>query len=202
MSDTQTKIDDFFQAFPSFSFPKGTKLLEPSQEPSSVFYLVTGFVRQYLLTPTGEDLTIHFYKPGSFFPLFWVINNDSNPYFFEAQTPITCIKAPKSDVLSFIQANPDVQHSIISRLLRAIDGLTTRLTYLTHASAGAKIQTTLLFLKKHFGDHLEGFTHEDISKIAGLTRETTSRELEKLQKQGKIIQQGSQLRIQFSHVSA
>lgn len=195
MSQVSDKTTAFFGSFPEQQFQKGQIILSAGENPASVIFLKSGFLRQFQITQNGKELTNHFYKPGSFLPLSWLINNQPNIFFIEAQTSTICHLAPKEKVQSFISENPDVLMDIISRLLFALEGMTTRINSLSNDSAEEKIAGILEFLRKHFGKKLTAFTHEDIAKLTGLTRETVSRELEKLQKQGKIKQEKHELLI-------
>lgn len=188
------KLNSFFDKFPNTNFKKGEVLISSGTDPSGIFLLKSGFVRQYLFTKSGSELTMHFFKPGSAFPLFWAINDLPNNYNYQTLDNIEVQIAPKDKFLEFIRSDLEILFDLTSRLLFGLEGLLTRVESL--ASRGAKTRTIgiILFLGKHFG-MTDGnklsltypFTHEDISNLTGLTRETTSRELENLTKKRLIL---------------
>lgn len=195
MSDnpTQQKIENFFRQFPLSSFNKGDTVLTAHKDPSGLFFLESGFVRQYVFTNQGSELTMHFFKSNSFFPLFWAINDLPNRFQYQALTPVEVRICPKEKFLEFIKSDPEILFNLSSRLLFGLDGLLTRVESLASSNAKQRTIGILIFLAKHFGVKNDSgvtfshpFTHEDIANLTGLTRETTSRELEKLAKSGAI----------------
>lgn len=195
-----TSVARFFGKQTEIAFKKGETIIEAGADPSGVFYLQKGFVRQYSISDEGQELTLHFFKPGSFFPLFWAVNNEPNRYFYESFNATETFLAPKEQFLTFLKNEPEILFDLTSRLLYGLHGLLTRVEYLISADAKHRVFGTLLFLAKHFGQKTDGkvfltekFTHQDIARIAGTTRETVSRELEKLNGEGIISQRRQQL---------
>lgn len=185
--DAPGMIKDFFQQYKPLHIKEGEVLLQPGDEISHVYYLEEGHVRQYVISSEGAELTHHLYKPGSFFPLLLSLNNVENRFYIEAFTAVTLRPAPMTEVLPFLKQHPDLLIDLNHRLLAGLDGLLHRIEVMTFGSASTRVANSLLFMARHFGkeqgDELaitQPFTHKNLSHIAGLTRETTSLELEKL----------------------
>jgi CRP/FNR family transcriptional regulator len=183
------KIDRFFDKFPITNFKKGGVIISSGADPAGIYLLKSGFVRQYLFTKSGSELTMHFFKPGSFFPLFWAINNLPNNYNYQAFDKVEVQIAPKEKFLEFLKSDPEVLFDLSSRLLFGLEGLLTRTESLASQDARSRTIGIIHFLCKHFGNRTANtlkiaypFTHEDIANLTGLTRETTSRQLENLTK--------------------
>lgn len=196
-SPVSQKIATFFAAYQPTKFKKGEVIIEANKLPLGLYFLTNGFVRQYVFTESGQELTLHFFKPGSFFPLFWIINDQPNRYFYQAFTDIEVHIAPKDVSVDFLKTNPDILLDLTGRLLFGLDGLLTRIESLASASARDRTIGILLFLGKHFGKSeghgltlTQQFTHNDLANLTGLTRETTSREVEQLTKAGLITTNG------------
>lgn len=190
-SPNDTAVLDFFSQFPAQRYSKGEVILQPESTPVGAYFLKSGHVREYGMSVQGTEVTIHIFNPGAFFPMTWVIGNLPNRYYYETQTECTIHVAPKEATVEFLKAHPEILYSLTGRLLQGLDRLTERLEYLTYGSAQTRISAILVYLSRHFGEkkadnkiHLkERFTHQEIAALTGLTRETASRELEKLQKQ-------------------
>jgi CRP/FNR family transcriptional regulator len=82
-----------------------------------------------------------------------------------------------------------------------------RIEYLGYGRAEEKIISTLLFLARHFGEQKNNevqiqylFTHKDIASFAGVSRETASRELEKLLKRKLIAYKKHLITIKDIHL--
>ena len=182
--EVQKKLNSFFEKYTQVNGKKGDIFIHAEEAPVGIFYLQKGLVRQYVITPKGEELTVNIFKPPSFFPMMWAINDTANDFYFEAMEDVSLWRAPKNQTLDFLKSDPMVAFDLLSRLYRGIDGLLARLTYLMSASSRAKIIFTLLNMHYRFGKNDKHITHKELAAISGTTRETFSRELKKLEHEG------------------
>lgn len=193
-STIESPVLKFFSKFKEIQqYKKGETVLYPDKQPAGCYYLKKGFIREYTVSENGAELTIHIFSPGSFFPTTWIINDTPNRYYFETITPVELSIAPKNDTIQFLRRNPNVLFDLTRRLLQGLDKLSFRIELLVFDKADKKVASILLFLSRHFGkitgntvyiDHL--FSHREIASLAGVSRETASRELENFQKEGII----------------
>lgn len=194
--ETAQKVQAFFQKFPRTDYKTGEFIYRSEQTLSTVYFLKKGHAKQLLLTEEGKELTLHIFNPGSFFPLIWAILDLPNKFTCQTLTYCEIYKAPKDDFLKFIKAEPEVLYDLTYRLLSAITGLSLRIENLTFGDAHRKTASTLLYLARHFAERKQNqavfkvrFTHSEISDLAGMARETASKELEKMQKKKLILTQ-------------
>jgi len=196
-----TKLDRFFDQFNSAHlYKKGEIILRADDNPSGVYYLKKGFVRLYAISREGQEITFNIFKPGSYFSMMWAIANTTNHHFFEAMTAVELQRAPKEKLLEFIKSQPDVLFELTRRILIGLSGLITEMEYLLFGNANIKVASVILLLAKRFGQKKTNggvviqhpFTHRMIASIAGLTRETTTLEIQKL-KQEKVLTQKQHL---------
>jgi CRP-like cAMP-binding protein len=195
------KIDDFFSQFKHQSYKKGEILIRADDIPSGIFYLKEGLVKKYAISKKGDELIVNVFKPVSFFPMSWAINDSKNDYFYEAITELTIWKAPKDDALVFVKKNPDVLFDLLSRVYRGTDGMQTRMTYLMAGNAYARLITELLIQVKRFGEQSGNeivckTSEKDIASQSGMTRETVSREMKVLKDKGLLKFSKNILRVQ------
>lgn len=188
------KLDTFFKKYPSFKFEKGSILIRAGDDPPGIFYLQQGKVRQYTISKQGDEQTLNIYKPISFFPMMWAINDTHNLHYFEAMTPVSIFRAPKEDVLTFVKKEPDVMFDLLRRLYKGMEGLLIRMEYLLSGNAYAKLITILLISARRFGvESAEGtrielrHTEKDLATQAGISRETVSREIQILKNKGLLV---------------
>jgi CRP-like cAMP-binding protein len=183
-----SKLDSFFSKYKQQQYKKKEVLIRADEDPSYIFYLKKGKVRQYIISQKGGELVLNIFKPNSFFPMSHAINNIQNIYYFEAISEIDVWRAPKNEVVQFIKNNPDVQYDLLSRLYKGIDGLLTKMSYLMSASAYERLTAEIIILSKRFASMDFSKTHEinleisenELATLTGLTRETVSRELKVL----------------------
>lgn len=187
------KIHAFFSKYIRKEYGEGEIVLHPDEDPNGAYYIHKGFVKEYGISLQGVEITFHIFVPGSFFPMMSVISNIKNRYYYEAISKTVVYVAPRDRLLEFLLENPDALLSLTDRLLKGLDKLTLRIEGFALATAYQKVISILLFLARHFGERKDKkvnfhhkFTHREIGALAGITRETTSREWEKLEKKGII----------------
>lgn len=137
----------------------------------------------------GEDgwlLTINIYSPGAIFPLSQVIAGmGENPYEFQALTKTTIRSAPALMMLSFLESHPEVLFPLTQRFASGIEGVVKRLSGLIKANCRQRVLSAFDLLMKKAGTlNPDGtisimlpHTHQDIADIAGVSRETVTREM-------------------------
>lgn len=188
-------LNDFFSQFQKKQFKKNSIILKPSDLISKIFFLEQGYVRSYLTSDSGQEFTLNIFDAGTFFPISAAISNRKiNRYYFHSLTPIIIRSAPKNIVINFLNQNHQQTLILLKRISSGLEGMLERIEGIIHTSARQKIASTLLLLAKKYGEKITEekicisfpHTHEMLSTLAGLTRETTSLELQKLQ-QAKII---------------
>jgi CRP-like cAMP-binding protein len=184
-SKVSDKLKSFFTQFKIQTYKKGEILIRADEDPSGIFYLKEGIVKEYVISKKGDEVVVNMFKPVSFFPMSWAINNTSNEYYFEAMTDVSLHKAPREKTVEFLMGNSDVLFDLLSRVYRGVDGILTRMAYLMSSSAYARLVTELVILGKRFGTSLS-FSEKDLGAQSGMTRETVSREMAHLKSKGLI----------------
>ncbi len=190
----QRKVMEFFAQYTPTQIQKGIVLVGPDETPSYAFYLVKGFVREYTISPEGNEFTLHMFAPYSYFPMMTVLADIPNRYYYEAATDAEVYRAPKKEVVTFLKENQDVLLDLTTRLLNGLDKVTMRIEQLVFRSARARLTSILLFLARHFGPTYI-FTHRELASLAGVSRETVSRIMEQLKKKGVIKYHNQQIAI-------
>jgi CRP-like cAMP-binding protein len=186
------KVEDFFKAYPLKRFEKGYLLIYAGYDPPGVFLIKSGRVRQYDVAENGEEVVVNVFKPPAFFPMSWAINKTPNKYFFEADSTITARQAPADQAVEFIKANPDVMFDLLSRVYLGTDGLLRRSAHLMASGARTRLLFELITQCRRFGEKQPGGTYliriseSELAKRAGLSRETVSRQLAVISKQGVV----------------
>ncbi|HEY5601438.1 MAG TPA: Crp/Fnr family transcriptional regulator [Patescibacteria group bacterium] len=181
------KIDSFFSKFKPLYYKKGEILIRPDESILGTFLLKKGLVRKYVISPSGEELTVHVYRPITFFPTIFLIEKFSNHYFYEAISDVQVNRAPANQIIEFIKSEPEVLLELTRHFAQGLEGLTERIEELTLEKTSERIINLIIYLSNQYGSRVKNkiiilmpLTHKNISDWLGMTRETTSRELEKL----------------------
>lgn len=188
---TRGKLDNFFSDFKKQNFRAKEIIIRAEEEPQGVYYLTGGMVKMYAISSRGEELVINIFRPASFFPMAWVLNNSTSHYYFEAISPVTVWKAPKDEFLKFVKSQPEILFDLVKRIYAGLEGYFSRMEYLMSGNARSKLIMEILIYAKRFGKK-EGntvtvdvkLTEKDLASQSGMTRETVSREMGKLKQKG------------------
>ncbi|MBI3984749.1 MAG: Crp/Fnr family transcriptional regulator [Candidatus Levybacteria bacterium] len=188
------KIDKFFSKFPQVSFTKGKTIIHPDGQIQNVFLLKRGKVRMYAISPDGQEVTLHIFRPGSFFPIMILLSKVYGKYYFEALENVETVKAPVEKVMEFVESDNEVLLDLATRFSDAISGLSLRIESLVFEDAYNRIAGLLLYFCDKFGEKKDKkvlitipLQHDDIASWLGLRRETVSRQFEKMHKE-KIVE--------------
>lgn len=200
-NDVRQKVSDFFTGFPLRSYPKGQILIYSGDLPDSVFYLVSGKVKQYDISYRGDEIILNVFKTPAFFPMSLAINQTTNSYFYETETAVELHKAPIDATLAFLQANGDVTYDLLSRLYLGIDGLLGRMAHLMTSSAKSRLLYELILESRRFGEqqpdgsYVISINERELGARAGLTRETVNREVKKLKQETLLEVRSADMRV-------
>lgn len=188
------KLENFFSKQKLLSYKKGEVIIRPDDVPQGVFYVKKGYVSLYTIFEDGRQITFNIFKPGSYFSMMWAISNIPNTYYFQALTETSLYRAPKNEALDFLKGNHDVLFDVTRRILIGLDGVLTAIKHLVSGTAYQKVGTTLVIMAKRFGGKRRNqgitielaLTHQDVANLCGVTRETTSLAMKKLENKGLI----------------
>ncbi len=189
----QQKLEQFFSQFKRFHYKRNEVIIRPDDIPSGVFYLKKGYVKLYTLSESGQELILIIFKPGNFFPMIWTFEDVIPTQYCETMTSVELYRTSKEKFKEFVQENPEVLWDVTGKILIRLLGLLERMEYMVFGNAHQKVASILAICAERFGVKKGRevivkvpLTHRDIASLIGLTRETTSIELKKLQ-QLKII---------------
>jgi CRP/FNR family transcriptional regulator len=190
---TQDIIEEFFSTYPKQVYKKNDIIIHPDTNSSYAYYIKKGHVRQYSVSADGAELILHLFAPQSFFPMTWVLADIPNRYYYEAIDEVEVYKVNHNELIRFLEKEPKALMSLTKRLLRGLDKLLVRIEGIALSSAHHRLVSAIIFFAHHFGTEEDGkvvinhkFSHRELAALAGITRETVSREFEKLQKSNAV----------------
>lgn len=186
----ETKISEVFSGAKVLNYRTGETIVRAGEYPQNVFFIQSGFVRIYLINKEGQELTLYVLRPGLFFSMVWVIAGMPSYYNFETITPTKLLYVSNKTFFDFIEKDHRLLMEIMKVALYSLDGTIVRMEHLITGQASYKIAAAVLFVYQCFNDATTGenlinslpVTHSIIASLAGLTRETTSVEMKKLER--------------------
>lgn len=193
----QERLNKFFSKFKKYHYKKGEMILRGGDSPQGVYFIHSGYVKDYSISKDGEELMLILFKPEDFFPIQWVFNNKPNDHYFEAMTTVELWRCQKEEFIDFIEANPEIFLELTSHIVLRLGGIMQRMEYLAFGNAYQKVASIIMICTERFGEKKDNgylihipLTHKDIAMFIGMTRETVSIEIKKLERKGIIEYHG------------
>ena len=183
-----TALVNFFKTGRPVYASKGEVILRGDEAEPSVFLIGKGHVKVYSINDTGEEYLHVIYRPGEIFPLIWAFKDIRRRVFYEAISSSVLWKLPKDKLLAEVdkESSPIIS-DLLMLLVDQFHIYADRLDNLQYRSAYQRVVYRLLFLASRFGKKKGGdiiidapMSHKLIAQSINLTRESVSREIEKL----------------------
>jgi CRP-like cAMP-binding protein len=154
------------------SFNKGHQVLNQGNPPEMNFYIFEGLVRQYMISESGKEITIDFFKEGQSVNMFSFCDEDGNSLY-----SLACLE---DCVVTPCPHNPDEsldeEYPQISNLIRYFNN--SRLTELQSKYASFKLQNPeerFLSFAKADPELMKRVSQHILSSYLDISPETFSR---------------------------
>jgi CRP/FNR family cyclic AMP-dependent transcriptional regulator len=184
-------------------YKKNIVIIEQGDESQYFFYLKSGYIRLYVTSNEGKELSVFILKPGSYFPVLSSFIGAPNIYTYESLTEVNLLKVPINTALEFVKNNYSIFLELTTLTLKRLDTISRLLidTLLYQRNAAQQIILLILYLSTRFGINMQNnqveidfpLTHRIIGTLVGISREAASREIEKLIKGDFICFKGHKL---------
>lgn len=188
----EKKLRKFFSKYKIIQLKKGQLLISPDKKVAGVYLLTAGSIRCYSISAEGAELSINTYRPVSYFPMNWALNDIQNRFFFDSLENSKLYLAPKEQFMKFFTKNPDLALDLLSRIYRGLEGYMLRMETLLGASAYVRLLAQLIIQARRSGNNLK-VPQRYLASETGLTRETITRQLKKLQQKKLVRYKGNTL---------
>ncbi len=176
-------------------FKKGANIFFQGEAPRHGAMVADGIVRSYTITNTGEERTLAFFTKDDILPLSWLMETTSfSLFYYEAVSDVRMLHFSREDFKSHVLSQPGALADMFATLASDHTAAMLRVNGLAQSRAEDKVAFTLYYLVFRYGqlqpDGLHTITiplrHTTIAGLVGLSRESTTKILGKLQKQGII----------------
>lgn len=192
----QKHLLEFFERGQELRFVKDEIIVRPGEDPGGVFLLKSGYVTVYTITNYGETNLLLINKPDEMFPLSASLGGRMPTTYRQAKTNIVVKRLSRAAFLSGVQNNATLSQAVNQQLLELTNAYEDRIKELEFRSARERIMARLYLMADRYGITRNNeimlnvpITHQDIADSLNMTRETASREIERLAREGIIEQQ-------------
>jgi len=177
-------------------FAAGSTILYQGEVPRSACVIARGIVKVYSISTTGDEQIVMFHAQGEFFPSSWIFEKaPSTLFFYEAVTPCEIAYIDPKVLIEFMLKTKNRTAAFLDYFTTNYAASLIRVNGLEQSKARDKLIYTLYFLCQRYdaNSHSKKFvkiplklTHQNLASLVGLTRETTTMEMNRLKKEGVV----------------
>lgn len=176
------------------------------EDQDKIFFIKRGLVEVYHITEDGRKVIIDTLGPMSFFAA--VGFGEESSFFLEASEDTYLCVATKDRLFEMVAAHPKLARQVVEGLLLQLFEAREQILVLATGSVRDKLSHLLRQLSRKYGVKTgkqlrieKRFTHEDLANMIGASRETVTKMLGLLEKEGVITREGRHLLIDPSRFS-
>jgi len=186
--------DEFVNLFhqgKKLAFNKGEFIVKPGTSPSGVFYIASGLIKAYDITKYGDENLLIIRKPGEVIGLTRAITGRDRRIMYAALTTVIAFYIDHDTFQNYLVSHPKAALPLVDMLVDMYRLHSERILTLEYRTVRERLASFLLGLVERFGQNTPDgilldvpLRHQDIASSISATRETTSRELTVLERQG------------------
>jgi CRP-like cAMP-binding protein len=187
------KLVNVFRSGTKLTYKKGEYILRPGEAPSAVYYIETGLVKAFNISKYGEENLLIVRREGDIFPLIWAITGDDRHIIYQTLGPTVLWRISREIYLDYLLSHTDALPPVLDMAIEMYRRHSERILNLEYRTVRERLISFLLTMSGRFGeDNKRGRTinvplrQQDIASSINSSRETTSRELTYLERQGLI----------------
>ncbi|MBA4370294.1 MAG: hypothetical protein C0418_01795 [Coriobacteriaceae bacterium] len=178
--------------------PKGAFVITQNERGSSMFLLVSGRVKVSLASPDGKELALNYLEAPAHFGEMSLVDAEPRSADVIAVTEVEVLALDAKDLSEAIKLQPRLALALIATLSRRLRHTIARLEDLAFHDATHRIMRVLLNVATASYEArgvpvIAGLTHYEIATLAGTSRETASRIISSLAKDGVIATKGRRI---------
>lgn len=194
-SDSES-ILAYFKSGKIRHFHKNEILVQGTGEPEGVYLIQNGFVKAYSVSQLGQENLLLIQGSDEIMPLPWALDGERKVgVFYEAMSHVSVICTTKADLRAAMGSNPWLAEQVFRELVNDFAVYAQRINSLGFRLPRERVISSLLSLAVRFGEKTENgivikapITHQDIADSTNMARETASRAIEQLTKDGLLVQ--------------
>lgn len=189
-------------------YPKDTVVFFENEEGDALFMILEGRIKVTILGDDGREIILSVLSPGDFFGEIALLDNEPRS--------ATAIAAEESELLLLLRAdfqvvlseNASIGHALIRVLTQRLRHANHQISTLALMDVYGRVARVILDMAREEGRRLKDgsiafrrATHQEIANRIGTTRETVTRMLKDLERQGLIHIEGKEIVLEpnFEH---
>ena len=183
-------------------FTKDSLIVQESDVGDSLMAILSGRMKVVLLSEGGKEIILSVLKDGDFFGEMSLLDGEPRSATVIAMEDSTLLIIQRQEFLRQMEENPSIAKAVLAEMSRRIRRADDRIGNLILLDVYGRVARLLLDLARVEGTSVEGGiliekrpTQQDIASMIGASRETVSRVLSELNRQGLIKLSGKSVLI-------
>lgn len=187
-------------------YSKGSFILGQNEIGTSMFLLVSGRVKVSLASPEGKELVLNYLEAPAHFGEMSLVDAQTRSADVIAVTDVELFGLDGKDLSAAIQLQPRLALALIATLSRRLRQTISRLEDMAFHDATHRVMRVVLNvatagLETRGAPVIQGMTHYDIATLAGTSRETASRVISQLAREGILVTKGRRIAVDLAALS-
>lgn len=181
-------------------YPKSQIIFYQGDPLSNICLITKGYIKAYTILDSGDTRTLFLLGPGDLFPIAFstTLNweNYNIRYFYQSITDVEVQMIETPVFKDKVDKDPSFMNIYLTYMAATNEAIIHQLEMMKTKGAINKVAFLLPYLVKKLGHEIGDksyqlnikLSHQEIADLTGLTRETTTQQVKKLEKEGVIIQ--------------
>jgi CRP-like cAMP-binding protein len=186
----------FYSNFPTLKVAKGDIIFQQSDIPTVGYAVKRGVIRVCNINASGAEKIISFKVTDEPLPICWLFSKTTTAlFFYQAHTNCELYVIKKEDFNTHLHEDQDFGTAILDIMANAYVSANLQVDALVQTGASLKLLYAFRHLCLRYGKIIEEdrsriqipLTQQELANYTGLTRETTTLELNKLKAAGLVF---------------
>ena len=195
----KSEIESLYNESIQVQCPAKTYITGPNDDDYSLYICLFGIIKVNYESINGEELSITYLKKGEIFGELSAIDGQQRSASCIAKTDCTLLKIPSSVVRNLLDNNKNFNRAILTVLINRIRETDAKLFSVgRHSSAQIIAEEVIKLANLEGEDDDRGEVpfipkHQELALLAIVSREQTTRTMNKFKKEGLIIKEDGRL---------
>jgi CRP/FNR family transcriptional regulator, cyclic AMP receptor protein len=167
-------------------------------ETGDIFYVIReGKVKVTMISPEGKEIILSMLGPGDFFGEMALLDDEPRSATIVAIEPVELITIWRNDFLQILADNFVMTRKVLAEISKRLRSASSRIESLATMDVYGRLARFFLNLARENGKTVDnGYvavtrpTHQSIANMIGTSRETVSRLIHDLMRQGLLLSEG------------
>ncbi|MBI3932362.1 MAG: Crp/Fnr family transcriptional regulator [Acidobacteria bacterium] len=184
-------------------YPKDTVVFFENEEGDSLFVIVEGRIKVTILGDDGREIILSVLGPGDFFGEMALLDNEPRSATAIAVEESELLALNRADFQGVVSEKASITTALIKVLTQRLRRANHQISTLALLDVYGRVARVILDMAREEGKRLKDgriafrrATHQEIANRIGTTRETVTRMLKDLERQGLIHIEGREIIVQ------